>query len=76
MISYSKEDHLSFINEEMYKLCVVSGTVHETITRENYDEVLQGLRLLVIDSAEFYRIHCALRYLYFNKLVAEQLEND
>jgi hypothetical protein len=76
MISYSKEEHLSFINEEMYKLCVVSGLPYETVTRENYDEILQSLRLLVINPAEFHRIHYALRYLYFNKLVIEQLEDN
>jgi hypothetical protein len=76
MISYSKEDHLSFINEEMYKICVLSGLPHDTVTRENYEEILKSLYVNIINPADFNRIHCALRYLYFNKLVAEQLENN
>jgi hypothetical protein len=76
MISYSKHDHLSFINEELYKLCVLSGLSYETVNRENYDEVLHSLRLLILDPAEFHRVHYTLRYLYFNKLVAEQLEDN
>lgn len=75
MISYSKEDHLSFINSEMYKLCILSGLPYDTVTRENYEEVLKSLRINTINSADFHRIHCALRYLYFNKLVAEKLDN-
>jgi hypothetical protein len=74
MISYSKEDHLNFVNEELFRLCIISGLSYETVTRENYDEVLRGLQTSIVDGKEFHRLHYSLRYLYFNKLMIESME--
>lgn len=65
MISYSQEDHMNYVQERMYRLCVMSGLPYETVTKENYKEISDALGFL--SAREFFNAQAELRSLYLDK---------
>jgi hypothetical protein len=75
MISYSAEEHNKYLQKYFYIIGVKSLTSEETITKENFETVLEGLRQNSVNE-EFHRNYAALRMLYFQKHIMEALENE
>jgi hypothetical protein len=74
MISYSVEEHSKYLEKYFYVLSVKSLTDEETITKENFETVLEGLRQNSANE-EFHRDYAALRMLYFQKHIMESVDN-
>lgn len=65
MITYSKEDHMNYVEKRMYRLCVMSGLSYETVTKENYQEISDALGFL--SARQFFNAQAELRSLYLDK---------
>jgi hypothetical protein len=75
MINYSAEEHNKYLQKYFYVVIAKSLTDEETVTKENFETVLEGLRENSINE-EFHRNYAALRMLYFQKHIMESIENE
>jgi hypothetical protein len=72
MISYSAEEHNKYLQRYFYSLCVKAQTDEETVTKENFEIVLDGLKQNSLEE-EFHRNYAALRILYFQKHIMDSV---
>lgn len=71
MITYSLDDHMSYVQQRMYRLCVMTGLPYETVTKENFQEVSDALGYL--SNKSFFNAQAELRSLYLDKYLVPYL---